>query len=211
MRERTYTYILGTCSQAFRLPIHLGAFTTQTPLFLITMISLKLSLLVQWGMLLFAPTSAQSRFPSHCLVHQTSDPVLSTSSCKSAIDQFSNDHPATLSLFSNQLSDSNGTVQLPWDRTYNDCRLRLELIYAQKVQASISDVLTAADKLNDDCVRDSRYLGGRIFLNEQGLTLSLRPSVEVDWEERFNQSSTTIGQSADSGSSPDLHTITGSV
>lgn len=83
--------------------------------------------------------------------------------------------------------------------------MKIELIYAQKVQASISDVLAATDKLNNDCVRDPQYLGGRIFLNEQGLTLSLRPSVEG-----FNQSSVTIGQSTNSGSNPNLQTVTGS-
>ena len=176
-----------------------------------TATALKLSVLVQWGMLLIAPTSAQSRFPSHCLIHQTSDPLLSTASCKSAIDQFSNENPATLALFSNQLSYSNKTVQLPWERTYSDCTLRNELIYAQRVQGSIGEVLTAAEKLNDDCVRDSQYLGGRIFLNEQGLTLSLRPGVDMNWEERFNQSSITVGLSADSGSRPDLFTVTESV
>ena len=215
MRERTYILYTSLGPVASRpgsfwaINIY-QAFTTRTPLFFMALVISKLSILVQWGILLIAPTSAQSRFPSHCLVHQATDPVLSSASCKSAIDQYSNGHAATLTLFSNQPSSLNGTIQLPWDRVYNDCTLRIELIYAQKVQASISDVLTAADKLDGDCVRDSQYLGGRIFLNEQGLTLSFRPSVEVNWEERFNQSSVTVGQSTDAGSNPILKTVTAS-
>ena len=98
---------------------------------------------------------------------------------------------------------------LPWDRTYNNCRLRVEVIYAEQTYATTSDVVSAGNKLNTECVADQQYLGGRIFLNEQGLTLSLRPAAEEDWQERFNDSSVIPGSPANSVSSPNLYTVTG--
>ena len=99
---------------------------------------------------------------------------------------------------------------MPWDHVYSDCRLRIELIYAEQVQAQVSDVVAVGEKLKDVCIGDTHYFGGRIFLNEQGLTLSLRPAVEVDWEERFNESSTIVGSAMDSGGGTSLYTVTDS-
>lgn len=169
----------------------------------------RISTLVQLAMLLVASTQASTPFPSHCLVRESSDSNLSSSDCQAAIDQFSTDHPSSTSTFSNQPSSSNDTILLPWDRTFNGCRLRIDLIYAHQVQASTDDILSAGDTLDNACVADSQYLGGRIFLNEQGLTLSLRPSVEVDWEERFNQSSVVARPSSDTIAGPTLYTVTG--
>ena len=169
----------------------------------------RISTLVQLATLLVVSTQASTRFPSHCLVRQSSDPSMSSSDCQATIDQFSNEHPSSASIFSNQPSSSNDTILLPWDRTYNGCRLRIELIYAHQVQASTTDIISAGDALDNACVGDPQYLGGRIFLNEQGLTLSLRPSVEVDWEERVNQSSVVAGTSSNTIVTPTLYTVTG--
>ena len=169
----------------------------------------RLHIIIHWTALLIFCTPGQTSYPSHCLIRQTNDPVISSSSCQAAVDQFSGQHPSSASLFSNQPSSSNGTMILPWDRTYNDCRLRVEVIYADHTYATTSDVVSAGSKLNTECVADQQYLGGRIFLNEQGLTLSLRPAVEEEWEERFNESSVIPGSPANTISSPNLYTITG--
>ena len=169
----------------------------------------RLSRLMKWTALLLVCTQAETIFPSHCLVRQINDPAISSSSCQEAVDQFSNEHPSYSSLFSNQPSSSKDTILLPWDRTYNDCRLRVEVIYADDTYSSTSDVVSAGDKLNTECVLDQQYLGGRIFLNDQGLTLSLRPAAEEDWEERFNESSVIPGSPANTVSSPNLYTVTG--
>lgn len=169
----------------------------------------KLSLFVQWTTLLMVCTQAETSFPSHCLVRQATDPAISSSNCQAAVGQFSGEHPSYASLFSNQPSSSNGTTILPWDRTYDDCRLRVEVIYADHTYASSNDVVSAGYKLITECVADQQYLGGRIFLNDQGLTLSLRPAAEVDWEERFNESSIVPGSPVNTISSPDLYTVTG--
>ena len=169
----------------------------------------KLSLILPWTTLFIAFTQAEASFPSHCLVRQANDPVISSSSCQTAVDQFSREHPSYASLFSNQPSSSNGTIVLPWDRTYDDCRFRVELIYADHTYASTNDVVSAGKNLNTECVVDQQYLGGRIFLNDQGLTLSIRPAAEVDWEERFNESSVIPGSSANTLSSSNLYTVTG--
>ena len=42
------------------------------------------------------------------------------------------------------------------------------------------------------------YIGGRMFVDEAGLTVSLRPAGNDDvWEERFNASSVVVGQSGE--------------
>ena len=168
----------------------------------------RLSLIIYWTALLVVCTQAETSFPSHCLIRQTIEPAINSLSCQTAIDQFSGEHPSYASLFSNQAS-SNGTIILPWDRTYSDCRLRVEVIYADHTYASTSDVVSAGAKLNRECVADQQYLGGRIFLNDQGLTLSLRPAAEEGWEERFNESSIIPGSPTNTISSPNLYTITG--
>ena len=169
----------------------------------------RISTLVHLATLLVVSTQVSTPFPSHCLVRQSSDPKISSSDCQTAIDQFLNEHPSSASIFSNQPSSSNDTIMLPWDHTSNGCELRIELIYAHQVQASTDDIILAGDALDNACVGHPEYLGGRIFLNEQGLTLSLRPSVEVAWEERFNQSSVVAGTSSNSIASPTLYTVTG--
>lgn len=176
--------------------------------------------LVQLAMFLVASTQAsdpvlprypspRDPFPSHCLVRQSSDPNLTSYDCQAAISLFAKEYPSSISTLSNQPSSSNDTGSLPWDRTVDGCRIRVELIYADQVQANTNDILLAGDHLDSACVGDPQYLGGRIFLNEQGLTLSLRPSVECDWEERFNQSSVVVGQSSETIASPTLYTVTG--
>ena len=165
--------------------------------------------MVQWTTLFVFCTQAEASFPSHCLVRQANDPAISSSSCQAALNQFSGEHPSYASLFSNQPSSSNGTITLPWDRTYNDCRLRIEVIYADYTYASTGNVVSAGDNLNTQCVADQQYLGGRIFLNDQGLTVSLRPAADADWEERFNESSVIPGSPVNASSGPNLYTVTG--
>ena len=77
-----------------------------------------------------------------------------------------------------------------------DCRLRIEMLYAQEVNQSVHDVWAQGQILIQDCVFQAEYVGGRIFVDDAGLTISLRPvGDDGDWEERFNSSSVVVGQS----------------
>ena len=135
-----------------------------------------------------------SSFPAHCLPRIDSDPSLDPQSCAIALNEFDSEN-GNLSNFTQNPSQP-GTVQLPWDRTYNDCRLRVEMLYANEAEQSVHDVWAQGMTLLSNCVSHSNYVGGRIFVNPAGLTLSLRPvGNDNGWEERFNTSSVVMGQS----------------
>lgn len=136
----------------------------------------------------------ESWFPGHCLPRIASDPALDPQSCAIALNEFDSDNHNDTGLFTNILRGP-GTLQLPRDRTYQDCRLRIELLYANEVAESVHDVWAQGDVLNHDCVFPAGYIGGRIFVNSAGLMVTLLPAGDNgEWEERFNTSSITVGQ-----------------
>lgn len=88
---------------------------------------------------------------------------------------------------------------LPTDLTHDGCRLRIEILYAKQVQQNVDDIWAQGIKLIDDCLKKGEYLGGRIFVNPAGLTVSLRPAGDDNgWEERFNAGSVVVGGSGES-------------
>lgn len=89
------------------------------------------------------------------------------------------------------------------------CRLRIELLYASAVNQSAHDVWAQGIALDTKCVVDGGFVGGRIFVNAEGLTVSLRPAGDDGgWEGRFNDSSVVVGGSGEGGGGAGLVEIT---
>jgi len=88
------------------------------------------------------------------------------------------------------------------------CRLRIELLYAREVIQSVQDVWTQGVALDTKCVVDGGFLGGRVFVNGEGLVVSLRPEGDEEWEGRFNGSSVVVGGGGEGGGDKGLVEVT---
>ncbi|KAL8647245.1 MAG: hypothetical protein Q9226_006510, partial [Calogaya cf. arnoldii] len=157
-----------------------------------------------------SPLVAQSTssFPAHCLPRREGDPVLDQNACAKALNYFSSDHYG-LFLFTNNEKPEAGTIKLPWERTDRGCRVRVEMLYANESEEPVHDVWDQGMTLNSKCVIHSDSIGGRIFVNEAGLTVSVRPGGDDhDWEERFNKDSVVAGSDVDSDVGASLGQIT---
>lgn len=88
------------------------------------------------------------------------------------------------------------------------CRLRIELLYASSITQSVQDVWAQGVALDTKCVVDGGFVGGRVFVNGEGLVVSLSPEGDGGWEGRFNGSSVVVGGSGVGGGDKGLVEVT---
>lgn len=83
------------------------------------------------------------------------------------------------------------------------------MFYDNEMEQTVHDVWDQGMTLNSNSIIHGDSVGGRIFVNEAGLTVSLIPAGDDHgWEEKFNEGSVVVVSSSESGLAAGLNQIT---
>lgn len=185
-------------------------FAIESPLTIMPIHTSLLALLILAVPLSTVLAQSPSAFPPHCLPRISSNPYLDPQSCAIAINHFESDNQNTTGVMTTEAA-APGEVQLPWDRTNRNCRLRVELLYANKVEQSTHNVWSQGNRLNTECMIKANFVGGMIIVDDAGLAVSFRPAGDDNgWEGRFGAESVVVDAGSTSIQNPGLTEVTGS-